>query len=325
MSAPVFYSSSDASAPSLTGQAGSLTALLTAILVNGYGTQPAAGWTVPFTGTNGAVYKQGGGNGFFLTVNDNGPGAGTFKEARASAAESTTAYSATFASSTHLFPTAAQQANGMFIRKSATADATARQWYCIADDRTFYLFVFTGDSAGFCLGYYFGDFYSLLTGDGFRTGFCAKTVENDATLSNDNLSKLSATTTSGTTGHYVARAYTGSGTALNEVACAEGCSTGSGVVGAAVIYGPSGLVYPNPVDNGVYINRCRFFDNSTTFRGWMRGFWSFGNQVSGVADGDTFIAAPGTPLAGRTFRLIKTSGNVGVYFVETSNTWDTSN
>jgi hypothetical protein len=52
------YRSTDASAPVLTGQVGSLTALLDAILVNGYGALTAAGWTIAQTTTNKRGYKQ---------------------------------------------------------------------------------------------------------------------------------------------------------------------------------------------------------------------------------------------------------------------------
>ena len=63
------YRSSDAGAPSLTGAAGSLIALLDACLRTGYGTKAGAGWTKPFTGTNIAAFRQGaGGNGRYLRV-----------------------------------------------------------------------------------------------------------------------------------------------------------------------------------------------------------------------------------------------------------------
>jgi hypothetical protein len=52
------YRSTDASAPVLTGQVGSLTALLDAVLVNGYGALSAAGWTIAQTTTNKRGYKQ---------------------------------------------------------------------------------------------------------------------------------------------------------------------------------------------------------------------------------------------------------------------------
>ncbi len=322
MSAPIVYRSTDASAPVLSGTVGSLVALLAAVLVNGYGSKSAAGWTEPFTGTGGGVFKAAGGNGFYLTVNDNGPGAGTFKEARIVGSETVSAYSATFASSTGNFPTSAQQANGLFVRKAAALSSAAVAWTCIADDRTIYFFA-QPDSAGTYIGFMFGDFFSLLTGDGYRTIIAAKTVENDATAANDNLSFLSSVVTSTWTGHYIPRAYTGSGSSINPHGVADQAG-GSTAVGGSLLMGATGLVYPNPVDGGVYASRIRIFDNATTYRGWMRGFYSFENQISGLADGDVFVGAAGGDFSGRTFLVVKLNGNSGVYLVETSNTWDTS-
>lgn len=72
------YFSTDASAPTLTGTTGSLVALLDAILVNGYGAKAAAGWSIAYTGTSKRDYKQGtGSNGYYLDVDDSGPGGGS--------------------------------------------------------------------------------------------------------------------------------------------------------------------------------------------------------------------------------------------------------
>jgi hypothetical protein len=46
MTAPTVYKSTDASAPTLDGQVGSLITVLKACLVNGYGAKSAAGWTI---------------------------------------------------------------------------------------------------------------------------------------------------------------------------------------------------------------------------------------------------------------------------------------
>lgn len=65
------YQWTDASAPSLTGQVGSLTALLDAILVNGYGSVSAAGWSIAYTSTNKRQYAMAsGGTGRQLYVDD---------------------------------------------------------------------------------------------------------------------------------------------------------------------------------------------------------------------------------------------------------------
>ena len=77
------YRSTDASAPTLEGVNGSLVALLDACLVNGYGSQSAAGWTIAYTTTNKRVYRNSttDGTGFYLNVDDSGSGSGGAQEA----------------------------------------------------------------------------------------------------------------------------------------------------------------------------------------------------------------------------------------------------
>src|SRR5262245_26448894 len=130
------YRSTDSSAPTLSGTAGDLVNVLDKCLVAGYGSKTAAGWSKPFTGTNAAVFRMGGGNQFYLDVNDNGPGAGTGQEARVRGYETMTAV----ATGTGPFPTVAQLAAGIIVRKSAALSGTTRAWVMVADDRSFYLF-----------------------------------------------------------------------------------------------------------------------------------------------------------------------------------------
>ena len=145
------YRSTDAGAPNLTGQVGSLVALLDAILVNGYGAKPAAGWTKAFSAANKGAYKQdttasNNPAGMYLYVDDTGPGAGSAREARATGFETMSAITPT---GTGQFPTAAlTSVTGGYtcIRKSATADATVRQWTAIANGQTLYLFIESGDN-----------------------------------------------------------------------------------------------------------------------------------------------------------------------------------
>jgi len=61
MAAPTVYKWTDASAPQiLRGDVPSHLALFQAVLVNGYGAKPAAGWTIPFSDATSFVIKQGG-------------------------------------------------------------------------------------------------------------------------------------------------------------------------------------------------------------------------------------------------------------------------
>jgi hypothetical protein len=126
----------NANAPTLTGQVGSLTAVLDAVLVNGFTGFTALGWSINQTTTNKRGYKQnltGSNNasGMLLYVDDTGPGAGAAREARVCGFETMSAITPT---GTGQFPTSAQSAVGtgqLVIRKSTTADATTAQ----LDDR----------------------------------------------------------------------------------------------------------------------------------------------------------------------------------------------
>lgn len=76
MAAPTVYRSTDASAPTLDGQKGSLITVLKACLVNGYGAKTAAGWTIALDDAvnhkiifrNNAVT----GSGRYFRIQDNG-------------------------------------------------------------------------------------------------------------------------------------------------------------------------------------------------------------------------------------------------------------
>src|SRR6267142_3788080 len=129
------YSSLDASAPVLSGSAGALLTVLDAILVNGYGSKSAAGWSKPIANAGSiGSYKNGtGSTQLGLVINDNGANVtSTFKEAWATGWESVAGVGASVGSGTGQFPTPAQllTTGHVVIRKSLTADATARNWVC---------------------------------------------------------------------------------------------------------------------------------------------------------------------------------------------------
>src|ERR1700756_3309459 len=118
------YKSTDASAPTLTGSAGALLTVLDAVLVNGYGSQTAAGWTIAYTGTNKRQYQMGaGGTSCQLYIDDTGPGAGGAREARINGFKTGSA----LGTGTGQFPTTGQMtapSGAVVVRKSATADST---------------------------------------------------------------------------------------------------------------------------------------------------------------------------------------------------------
>jgi len=138
MAIPTVYRSDDTSAPVITGTAGDLVTALDAILVNGYGSKAAAGWTAPYTGTNKRVYRQGSGPQHYLRVDD--------ADARLSRVVGYGAMS-DVDTGTNPFPTAAQISGGLYVRKSIAASATARPWICFATNATVYLFIYGNRTA----------------------------------------------------------------------------------------------------------------------------------------------------------------------------------
>lgn len=128
---------------------------------------PGAGWARPFTGTNVAVYKsqsayRSGNAG--VRVTDTGTTTATCL-----AAEDWTDVS-----------TPVNSLQTFYIPKSATADATARGWTIIADDRTVYIAISYTSGNRDVLS--FGDFKSFLSGDGYAFGVRAPTSANVSNL-----------------------------------------------------------------------------------------------------------------------------------------------
>ncbi len=301
------YRNTDSSAPTLSGTAGDLVNLFDKCLVTGYGSKAAAGWSKPYTGTNTAVFRMGGGNQFYLNLDDNSPGAGGATEARARGYEVMTAVG----TGTGLFPTVAQVTNGIIPRKSAAANATTRSWVVVADDRTVYLYVLTADTANVYLSFMFGDFYSYLASDNYRTMIAGRITENNGSAS-DFLSRL-APAKAALSGHFVARNYTGLGTS------AVAGKYGDSSVNNTALTG--NITFPNPVDGGLYGSPCFLYvPDAATIRGQLRGFWHQLHTATGFADFDTVSGS------GRTFTFLKQTidGSSAAFLMETSDTWDTN-
>jgi hypothetical protein len=316
------YKSTDASAPTLTGTAGSLTTLLDAVLVNGYGAKAAAGWTIAFTASNKRCYRMTvtGATGFYVRVDDTASVNTTSlgREALCRGFETMS----TVDVGTGSFPTATQIANGIAVRKSATNEGTTtRSWIIVADNKSFYLFTNSGDFTGYS-GFVFGDFFSLKSGDGFRAIIIGRAV-NNTVLAADDTDRLQNLTGLGVvaTGHFAARQWN------NELAGAVNVGKhGSGAHSLTVLAGVAH--YPNLQDGSLLLSQLWVHEISGgllgVVKGRLRGFWHFLHPIgSPVNDGDTF-AGTGA-LAGKTFLVIRpTPTGSGVYIVETSDTWETS-
>lgn len=318
----VVYASNDASAPTLSGTAGSLANVLYTCLVLGYGSKAAAGWAREFTGTNKAVFRAASGNRLRLRVDDTGS-----QEARIVGYETMTDVD----TGTNPFPTVAQQSGGLYVRKSDTADATVRAWYLVATGVMFYLFIDTGSSttdpgtvwtAARASGMAFGEFTSFKSGDTYNTIIIAQTATgaNGFRLGAINVSSSYAAIT----GHFVARNAAATVGAITVSKCsAMFCQHGDqNTIG----YGNSVstvYAYPDNVSGGLLISPVAIEEangTSPALRGILPGFW---NPLHNVPANhfDTFSGSGGT--AGKSFRLVACaqSTTLGRAAVEISDTW----
>jgi hypothetical protein len=315
------YTSSDGSAPSLTGQTGALLTVLDAILVNGYGAKSAAGWSKPFSNASSiGCYKNSvSGTGFGVVINDSGPnGTSTFKEAWATGWESIAGVGSPVGSGSGQFPTAAQllTSGHVVIRKSATADSTVRTWICFADAYTFYLFILDGTTGGVYQSFMFGDIYSLkTTSDAYRCMIIGGATEN---AGSNNAVDNSSSVANTCTGHFMPRTYGGGGTSIT---CGKAGDIGKGAAG-----GLGGIVQtPNGPDGAYYLSPIWVSENSaSTVRGRLRGLWHNCHAAGGFSDGQTFSGAG--DFAGKTFQCVKqgTSASPACFVLETSATLETN-
>lgn len=290
----------------ITGETGALLTMLNTNLI-------AAGWTSAFTASGVVVYRNGAsGSNRYWRIRDDGPNVtSTYKEAwirgwkvKADALDTADA------SNTNPFPSAANKTNGHVIRKSATADSTARTYHMYADARTCILIIYTGDNSGQGMIHYFGDYYDLLGSAGLNAHTLCRSTENSATVTVDALGAYN------TNGHYLMQSYTGSGAdVLDSLYPLAPITT----------FGSQICAFPNGADGGRYLSQVAVIEGaigtSAVYRGRLRGAWAPMNGDANYADLDT-ITGSGA-LAGRTFTLHKCAG-AHFYAIETSDTLETN-
>jgi len=305
------YNSTDASAPVLTGQNGSLITVLDAVLVNGYGSQTAAGWTKPYSGTNLAVYRQGAGNSRYLDVNDANNQYPLMRGFEAMTGVGV---------GTGAFPSAAtSNSTGVFWSKSTTNDATARPWTIVATQKAFYMWInVNSGGAPFAQGmmYFFGDFVSYRPGDAYNT-----LIAGNATASNSVSTFTDLTTSIATTspGHFIARSYTQFGTAVPS-------GQHSDYIRCSTSIGRGTLTYPNNMDGSFTLCPVWIHEpNLPTYpvRGEMPGLWA-GAHLAPANHGDTVTGSATGGLSGKTIQFFNTYFNGTVVAqpgIEISNTW----
>lgn len=304
------YRFDDASAPVLSASPGALIGVLSACLVDGYGSKSGAGWTKT-VGTNVAAYRQGAlGSGMSLRVNNSS----SVGYARVVGYESMTDVD----TGTNAFPTAAQIAGGLYMTLSNTTDATARPWVLAADSGRFYLWVGYNVTTTTGLAtvayepmYFFGDIISYKPGDAFPTMLLANVT------SSVSVNEMAGTSLMGAllVGHYMSRSHTSAVGAVQVGKYADTSISMSAI-------GNGGSAYPDPVTGSFRVGRIYVSTGAVvSTRGHLPGLWAPLGMMVG-APGDTFSGAGNT--AGRSFLLLdsQSSGTRGRVALETSDTWD---
>lgn len=311
------YQSTDASAPTLNNAAGSLCTVLDACLVNGYGAKASVGWTIPFTGTNKRMYRAPTGLlKAYLRVQDDAPRTAPFNnanEARITMSEGAT----TVDTQTGKFP---NSTNGIILQKASTS--SGRPWVVIADDRTVYMFVKSGDYGDGWAAFAAGEYFSLKT-DNYNALLIGNNTETLAatpiqSTNNENLHKLAGITTN-LAGHFFPRQFTEIGPSTANVGFGK---HGNAAHSAATLTGLA--AYPNPQDSAILLSQVWIHESMgglANVRGRMRGFWHLLHPPASFRHGDTFNGTGA--LAGKSFMLIgPTPDSLGYFVMETSDTWE---
>jgi hypothetical protein len=318
------YRNTDTSAPVLSGQSGALTALLKACLVDGYGSKSPAGWTSPYSanGGNQRVFQGGSGVKHYFHVDDNAGGAGGAKEASLTGSETASA----FQTGTGFFPTSTQLSTFLIARKSTTADATARAWAVIADDRTCYCLMQSGDTTGLYMCIAFGEFYSRLNPgpDSYRSFCIGRTTANSGAITTGVDTSALVTSLSNTSlGHYAARAYNGTGTSIAFAKIIDG----GYIVGASAM-GTSALSGADPCTGTVKVCPVRIGETAVNnaMRGRLRGLFSHLHANTTFGDQDTIVGSGA--YTGRTFlvfsKIAGNGGSTGSWVFDITGSWDTN-
>ena len=289
MAAPILYRWDDDEAPVARGQRDSLIEMLTACLVNGYGTKPAAGWTLEYVNVDKtmAAFRNNPitGTGFYLQVD--GAGGKNDYEPHCQGFEVMTS----FADGLLPFATLAQD-----MKISSAAGTTARPWVIIADDRAFYCFTWpTGTTTKIpsmtlfqSASMHFGDDIPLHSDDEFCCSLGAHQYGNVGALG-----PVSSLSGSAYSSNWYPRNRGGATGGINRCIVPAGGPAGS----LSYMGGPPHGDYTD--GDPIYIARPFFYDDETyKIRGWPAGLYQplhkilntpFTHLETRVVDGTTYL------------------------------------
>ena len=259
MAAPIVYRWDDGNAPVARGERRSLVDILRACLVDGYGTKPAAGWTLVFINAtfDKAAFRNNPvtGTGFYLQID--GAGGVNAHQPKIQAFESMTS------EADGLFPF---NPGSLFACDTSSIDGTvARPWVLIADDRFFYFAcwynITTAPTAAQynTSGLIFGDIVALSPDDQFACALSGSNYGFAGGMSSPNAASGS------TYGLRFSRKSSGAIGSNHLAALVQGGGPGGG--GAI---GSSGMTYD--ANKPMYISRPFVNDGASyTIRGYVPG------------------------------------------------------
>jgi hypothetical protein len=275
----------------------------------------ALGFTSPFTGTNLRTYKSSDvtSTGCVLRLDDTGTttcrvvGYETMSDVNTGVGE---------------FPTSVQVSGGMYWPKSSSADATARPWVVIGDNKAFILYVspnasYPSHGAVFA----FGDIISNKSGDAYG----AVIFGGSSTINADGAPIAGCLGygqgTSAGANSYIARDFTFLG-GPQLVKKTSGASTGAGYSGTSN-YNGNNLAYPNGPDNGLLIAPVEMIVN-TNVRGKFPGAYHTPHSVGSSFNTLDFVDGTGD-FTGKRFMALRIgtpgSSSFGAMFADVTGPW----
>jgi len=290
------YRSTDAGAPTLSGNTASLIPLLDAVLVNGYGSKPAAGWTKPFSGTNKAVYRNAANaiaRSYFRVVDST-----TNRFAKVRGYDTMTDVD----TGTGAFPlTSDITGDGLSIPKSSVLDGTSRQWIVAADERTLVLFIQYNNTHWDMT--YLGDGIPDVAGNSNFSILAAR--QNESNDWNIALTMFGLNPTSYIEkGNYLKGIYGVSGSRLYRVF--SGPNVDSAIREYSHTMSTIGGYLPMPNDGSIYLFQPPLTIYTGTFwhrQGVYRLIYVPVHQPAAFSHGDTFNGVGA--LSGKSFEIIK--------------------
>jgi hypothetical protein len=251
-----------------------------------------AGWAKPFSGTNLAAFQPTDPTSSqnFLRIDDTGTTVAVVR-----GYESMSSIDV----GTGPFPTVAQRASGLWWQKSSTASATARKWMMASDGLLFYF----GVEHSTTLGVYdigvFGEPLSTKSGDPYS---CQLFGRGDSGVGTPVAAQQYPYAAAGLIEQFMARSYTGLGSAVQMTKCFPGIHNSATTQSGAA----SSIPYPNPADGGLYVAPHYLLENSPIiFRAVSPGFYCSPQLITpgSFAAKDLVTGVSGMP--GRTLVVIQ--------------------